>query len=85
MGEEINKETFDQSDYDRFRQKLEQETGHLRSLFETAAFDNHSRRLGYELELCLADDKGLPSCSNMQVIETAGKRFGQLTEAFDQV
>jgi gamma-glutamyl:cysteine ligase YbdK (ATP-grasp superfamily) len=71
MGEEINKETFDQSDYDRFQQRLEEETGHLRALFESSSFDNHSRRLGYELELCLADAEGYPSCNNVQIIETA--------------
>jgi hypothetical protein len=72
MGEEIQKDSFDQNDYDRFLQRVEQETVFLRDLFKNKAFDNQSRRLGYELELCLADDKGYPSCSNTEVIETAG-------------
>ena len=69
MGEEIQKEHFEQADYDRFQQRLEQETELLRSLFAKRAFDNSSRKLGYELELCLADQNGNPSRTNTNVIE----------------
>jgi len=72
MGEEIQKEHFEQADYDRFQQRLEQETEWLRSLFAKGAFDNSSRMLGYELELCLADDDGNPSKTNTQVIDATG-------------
>jgi hypothetical protein len=71
MGEEIQKEHFEQADYDRFQQRLEQETEWLRSLFAKRAFDNSSRLLGYELELCLADRSGNPSCINTGVINAA--------------
>jgi hypothetical protein len=71
MGEEIQKEHFEQADYDRFQQRLEQETELLRSLFAKRAFDNSSRKLGYELELCLADHNGNPSRTNTSVIEAA--------------
>jgi len=69
MGEEISQDHFDQSDYDRFEQRLRQETEHLRRLFSRRAFDNHSRRIGYELELCLIDHDGLPSKTSQQVIK----------------
>ena len=72
MGEEIQKEHFEQADYDRFQQRLEQETEWLRSLFAKDAFDNSSRMLGYELELCLADDRGNPSKINTRVIDAIG-------------
>jgi len=72
MGEEIQKEHFEQADYDRFQQRLEQETEWLRSLFAKDAFDNSSRMLGYELELCLADDSGNPSKINTRVIDAIG-------------
>ena len=72
MGEEIQQDHFEQADYDRFQQRLEQETGFLRSLFAKRAFDNSSRMLGYELELCLADREGHPSKINTQVIDAAG-------------
>jgi len=71
MGEEIQKEHFEQADYDRFQQRLEQETELLRSLFAKRVFDNSSRKLGYELELCLADQNGNPSRVNTQVIDAA--------------
>jgi len=71
MGEEIQQDNFEQADYDRFQQKLEQETEFVRSLFAKRAFDNSSRMLGYELELCLADSSGHPSKINTQVIDAA--------------
>jgi gamma-glutamyl:cysteine ligase YbdK (ATP-grasp superfamily) len=71
MGEEIHKDHFEQADYDRFQQRLEQETEWLRSLFAKRAFDNSSRLLGYELELCLADRSGNPSRINTNVINAA--------------
>ncbi len=72
MGEEIQQTHFEQADYDRFQQRLEDETEYLRGLFAQNAFDNDSRMLGYELELCLADDAGLPSCNNTEVIAATG-------------
>ena len=72
MGEEIQKTHFEQADYDRFQQRLEQETEWLRSLFAKGAFDNSSRMLGYELELCLADESGNPSKTNTRVIDATG-------------
>ena len=53
MGEEINKQNFDEKDYARFHQRLVEETEFVRSLFAEKAFDNQTRKLGYELELCL--------------------------------
>ena len=76
MGEEIHKEHFEQADYDRFQLRLEQETEVVRALFAENAFDNESRVLGYELELCLADDNGNPSNNNIDIIEaTANPLF----------
>lgn len=72
MGEEIQKENFEQADYDRFQQRLEEETEFVRSLFEKGSFDNNSRNLGYELELCLADAEGNPSRNNIEIIEATG-------------
>jgi gamma-glutamyl:cysteine ligase YbdK (ATP-grasp superfamily) len=69
MGEEINQDHFDQQDFDRFNQRLQQETDFVRSLFAQQAFDNASRVLGYELELCLVDAQGHPSKVNQQVLD----------------
>ena len=71
MGEEIQKEHFEQADYDAFQQRLEAETEYLRKLFAERVFDNASRKLGYELELCLADQHGNPSRVNTEVLDSA--------------
>jgi hypothetical protein len=71
MGDEIHKEHFEQVDFDRFQQRLEQETELLRALFAERAFDNSTRLLGYELELCLADRNGNPSRINTSVLDAA--------------
>ena len=75
MGEEIQKEHFVKADYDRFQQRLEAETEVVRRLFAENAFDNRSRRLGYELELCLADADGNPSRNNIDIIEATGNKL----------
>jgi gamma-glutamyl:cysteine ligase YbdK (ATP-grasp superfamily) len=69
MGEEISKENFDARDFDRFNERLVEETDFVRSLFERRAFDNTGRVLGYELELCLVDAQGRPSKVNQQVLD----------------
>ena len=71
MGEEINKQHFDEKDHERFHQRLVEETEFVRSLFAQSAFDNQTRKLGYELELCLVDKKGQPCKVNHEVIEQA--------------
>ena len=71
MGEEISQQDFEEKDYQRFHQRLVEETGFVRSLFEERDFDNQTRKLGYELELCLVDNKGLPSKVNHEVISQA--------------
>ena len=72
MGEEIQQTHFEQADYERFQERLELETDVVRALFAEKDFDNSNRMLGYELELCLADQQGYPSCVNTEVIEATG-------------
>ena len=71
MGDEIQQSHFEQADYDRFQERLELETEVVRGLFARGDFDS-SRRLGYELELCLADDQGHPCLVNTEVIDATG-------------
>lgn len=71
MGEEVNKHNFKEKDYKRFHQCLVEETAFVRSLFTQSAFDNQTRKLGYELELCLIDDNGQPCKVNHEVIDEA--------------
>ncbi len=72
MGEEISTDHFEAEDYRRFDQKLHQEMDFVRDLFSEMAFDAQTRRLGYELELCLLDDQGRPAPVNQQILERHG-------------
>ncbi len=70
MGNEICKDHFEPDDYIRFQQKLDQEMGFVRQLFADNKFDNETRKLGYELELCLVDKSGVPSsCNNKNILQ----------------
>lgn len=71
MGDEVSKDHFNPEDYQLFQQKLDAETEFVRSLFAENRFDNVTRKLGYELELCLIDADGLPAPLNQQILERA--------------
>jgi gamma-glutamyl:cysteine ligase YbdK (ATP-grasp superfamily) len=71
MGDEVSKDHFSAKDYRRFEQKLAEEMDFVRQLFAEQRFDNISRRLGYELELCLLDHQGKPAGLNHQVLQQA--------------
>jgi len=71
MGENIHKDHFEAQDYRLFQQKLEQEMAFVRELFAERRFDDTTRKLGYELELCLLDGSGAPAPCNQQVLEKA--------------
>jgi gamma-glutamyl:cysteine ligase YbdK (ATP-grasp superfamily) len=71
MGDEISKTRFSRDDYLRFGRRLEQETDFVRELFAQERFGNSSRRLGYELELCLLNETGEPSPCNREVLQHA--------------
>lgn len=71
MGDEVSKDHFTDKDYQRFEQKLLEEMEFVRRLFAEKRFDNSTRKLGYELELCLLDPLGNPAGLNQQVLQQA--------------
>lgn len=71
MGDEISKDHFEEKDYELFLQKLDEEMDFVRQLFSDQQFDNQTRKLGYELELCLVDYDGAPAACNQEVLESA--------------
>jgi gamma-glutamyl:cysteine ligase YbdK (ATP-grasp superfamily) len=71
MGDEVGKDHFTDKDYQRFEQKLVQEMEFVRLLFAEKRFDNSTRKLGYELELCLLDPLGNPAGLNQKVLQQA--------------
>ncbi len=71
MGDEVNQNHFEEEDYLLFQCKLNEEMEFVRQLFAHRRFDNSTRRLGYELELCLLDKNGSPAPCNQQVLDKA--------------
>ncbi len=71
MGDEVNKDHFEEKDYELFLQKLDEEMDFVRQLFRDQQFDNQTRKLGYELELCLVDGDGAPAPCNQEVLDSA--------------
>jgi gamma-glutamyl:cysteine ligase YbdK (ATP-grasp superfamily)/succinylglutamate desuccinylase len=64
MGEEILTSSFSDSDFDRFKKNLEQETRLLESWFKEKKFSAHSSRAGFELEAWLVDEQLNPASIN---------------------
>lgn len=71
MGSEVNKKSFNNKDFIAFEQKLIEEMQFIKQLFFQHRFDNQSRRLGYELELCLVDKMGVPTPKNKEILDKA--------------
>lgn len=71
MGDEISKDHFREKDYRLFKKKLDQEMDFVRQLFADRTFDNKTRKLGYELELCLIQNDGCPAPLNDEVLKRA--------------
>ncbi len=71
MGDEVNQDHFEERDYRLFQRKLSEEMDFVRQLFIQKQFDNSTRKLGYELELCLLDESGSPAPCNQQVLDKA--------------
>ncbi|NNE63457.1 MAG: hypothetical protein HKN34_05190 [Gammaproteobacteria bacterium] len=71
MGDEVKRDHYSSEDYQLFQQKLDKEKAFVRSLFAKNSFDNRTRKLGYELELCLLNSDGTPAPFNKQILEKA--------------
>ncbi len=71
MGNEVSKDHFEQEDYILFKQKLDEELAFIHHLFKKNQFDTQTRKLGYELELCLLDKDGAPAAVNNKILSKA--------------
>ena len=67
MGTEIASETFDERDYARFAERLEQCLSDLGQLLGRPGFGAGPVTIGAELELCLVDDAARPLPRNQAV------------------
>ena len=70
MGTDIDREKFDDSDYARFAERLEECLSALGQLLRRPGFGVGPASVGAELELFLVDAAGLPLPSN-QAVRTA--------------
>ena len=68
MGEEISHRYFDADHFSRFRQKLDNETRHIATLFENESFSTRGDILGFELEACIVDSVGRPASINKELL-----------------
>jgi len=70
MGQEISFSQFDNSDFDRFYQKLNQETALLKKMIEQKKFSTRSPVAGFEIEAWLLDKKMQPAPINAHYLAT---------------
>ena len=67
MGRGINVDEFDEQDFSRFRDRLEESLGALGELLARPGFGEGPATIGAELELVLVDGRGLPLPRNQAV------------------
>jgi hypothetical protein len=72
MGIEIDRERFDDADYVRFTERLDDCLEALERLLQRPGFGEGPRTIGAELELFLIDDRGHPLTRNQAILEDAG-------------
>jgi hypothetical protein len=70
MGQEISLEQFDEKNFERFYQKLKQETHLLSQLIEQNACSTHQPVAGFEIEAWLIDENMRPSPTNENYLAT---------------
>ncbi len=71
MGTEIDRTSFEASDYLAFARRLEQNLEQLRSCLDQPGFGEGPGSLGSELEMYLADREGSPLYLNQEVLADA--------------
>ena len=69
MGQEITHGHFVKQDFERFSRHLQHETALLDEWFTSEAFSSSPPLVGFELEACLIDAKGLPTPLNTAFLE----------------
>jgi gamma-glutamyl:cysteine ligase YbdK (ATP-grasp superfamily) len=69
MGQEIETASFSDDDFAQFSNRLEQETAHLRSMFDAGVFADSHEIAGFELEAWLIDSDTRPAPVNKAFLE----------------
>lgn len=74
MGAEIESRRFEERDYERFAERLQESIRALGRVLERPAFGQGETTIGAELELHLVDARGRPAPVNREVLERASDR-----------
>lgn len=69
MGDEIEHRHFEATDFSLFRSRLDEETAHIKHVFDSNEFSERGDIIGFELEACLVNSKGLPNPRNKELLE----------------
>ena len=69
MGDELGRRHFEADDFSMFRSRLDEETHHLGSLFDSHQFSTRGDIIGFELEACIIDRNGHPVPKNQQLLD----------------
>ena len=72
MGSEVPHRYFDADDFSHFRERLDNETALLKTLFEKGGFSPRGNVIGFELEAWLVDSAGNPAADNEQFLDKLG-------------
>jgi len=84
MGRSIDRDRFDEADYERFGERLERSLVALQMLLARDGFGVGAPSLGAELELCLVDAHGAPLPLNRTVLaEAADPRIALEIDRFN--
>ena len=70
MGDEIAHSQFSAADFERFDQRLKEETRLLGQWFKDGAFSSRVPVCGLELEAWLIDEQALPAPVNQQFLDS---------------
>lgn len=71
MGQEITHRHYKQSDFKHYRQQMETELQRVRQWFrQTQQHPESQPRVGFEMELCLVDQQGIPAGINQEFLAT---------------
>ena len=69
MGDEIEHRHFEATDFSLFRSRLDEETAHIKHVFDMNEFSERGDVIGFELEACLVGADGLPKPRNKELLE----------------
>jgi hypothetical protein len=69
MGSEVDQRFFEAEHFSQFRERLDEETALLKTLFANDGFSHRGDVAGFELEAWIVDQQGLAAADNVEFLE----------------